>query len=293
MKKSLLKRIGTFLLVITMSLTNMSMTFAAENSTYEEASIEKNDFLDEVAITYDFVSISELREEAEISPMVNTMGTVTVPACGVETIYLTLEPYVGLNRKFRIFSVSNLIFRRKFMKKKTKILIIISILLIIVIFAFLFVINISKQYVNYNVTITKIENDYISVSFPIYRQYTYKTDGKPIYDSNGKTLSISDIKEDDEVYIDGEITNEKEKATVTKKIDNDTVILKAIYGYDFYTINIKVANNSLIKDINGNRISASELNVGDSLYIINKEEEFKPKMGELNGVKFIKILNNN
>ena len=169
------------------------------------------------------------------------------------------------------------------MKKKTKIIILVSILLVITIL--ILIINEIHKYNIYIGTIEYIENNYIQVCIPIDRVCYFSEQQTPIYDKEGNQIDFSHINVGEYIYIT-EGTNNTKQGGIIKNIENKLVTFQYT---DSYTLSAK---DTLIKDSNGNRINVSELNVGDIIYIVNKEPKINARFGSLEDVKLIKVLDN-
>lgn len=178
------------------------------------------------------------------------------------------------------------------MKKKTKIIIIVSILLIIIIF--LLAMYILNKYETYILIIESIKDDYVIAYSPVNMMSTRKQD-TPIYDSERNTVNISDIEVGDNVFVYTE-ENKEIQSAIVKRIDNDTgtFTVEMHYANNYYIISMREAQNAIIIDDNGEKIGSSELDIGDSIFIINKIPKIRDYFeGKLEEVELIKVLNNN
>lgn len=175
------------------------------------------------------------------------------------------------------------------MKKRTKTLILISMLLVIFIALLLFIIYTAGQYDKYSVKITNISNNCITVSQTIKRSYTYTKEDEVFFDNNGETLDSSEINVGDKLYVIGKISQEKEKATVVKIID-ERIVVEAESGDTIHQISIDTAKKAIIKDSDNKKIDVSDLKVGDNLYIIDDNGKIENQM-YLENLKLIKVLN--
>ena len=174
------------------------------------------------------------------------------------------------------------------MKKRTEIIILISIFSVVSIL--LVGIYILNQYETYTVTIESIDDLFIYAYFPIDKTYTKEQD-TPIYDNDGNLLNISDIKVGDTVFVFTDEENGIQNATI-RQIDNDTnsFTVKAFYENIYYLIFITEAENALIIDSSGNKVSVSDLNIGDTIDVVNKKAYWGDKRPEL---KIIMVLSDN
>ena len=171
------------------------------------------------------------------------------------------------------------------MKKKTKIILVIAILFIIAIIAITF--YIIMQYEKYTLTILEIDGSDIRAEEEETILYTFSAEDESMKNMNGQEITISELKVGDSVIVNAYA----DRICTIKSIENNEVTVAVPKYYHFSVENAK------IKDINGNNINISNLQVGNVVEVTNKKDnsidnntDLASSIEYLSDVKQIKVI---
>ena len=171
------------------------------------------------------------------------------------------------------------------MKKKTKIILFIAILFIIAIIAIAF--YTITQYEKYTLTILEIDGSDIRAEKEETILYTFSVEDESMKNRNGQEITISELKVGDSVIVNAYA----DRICTIKSIENNEVTV-AVPQYYYFS-----AENAKIKDINGNNIDISNLQVGNVVEVTNKKDnsidnnvDLAYSIEYLSDVKKIKVI---
>ena len=146
------------------------------------------------------------------------------------------------------------------MSKKTKVILFIVILFIIAITAIAF--YTIAQYEKYIFTILEIDGNTIKAEKKETGLYTFSEGNESIKDKNGQEITILNLKVGDSVIVN----TYADRVCTVKSIENNEITV-AVPQYYYFS-----ADNAKIKDINGNNIGISDLQVGNIVEVTNKKD---------------------
>lgn len=171
------------------------------------------------------------------------------------------------------------------MKKKTKIILFIAILFIIAIIAITF--YTITQYEKYTLTILEIDGSNIRAEEEETILYTFSLKYESMKNRNGQEINISELKVGDSVIVNAYA----DRICTIKSIENNEVTV-AVPQYYYFS-----AEDAKIKDINGNNIDISNLQVGNVVEVTNKKDnsidnniDLAYSIEYLSDVKQIKVI---
>lgn len=171
------------------------------------------------------------------------------------------------------------------MKKKTKVMLIIAILFIIAVIAIVF--YAVAQYEKYTFTILEIDGSDIIAAREEAILYTFNSGDELIKNKDGQEITFLELKVGDSVIVD----TYADRICTIKSIENNVVTI-AVPQYYYFS-----AENTKIKDINGNNIDISNLQVGTVVEVTNKKDnsinnniDLASSMEYLSDVKQIKVI---
>ena len=172
-----------------------------------------------------------------------------------------------------------------FMKKKTKIILFIIAILIVVIVAI--GLYIFTQYEKYTLKIMEINGDSIKAEEQDAIIYTFPAEYEVVKNINGQGINTSDLKVGDSVIVE----QYADRTCTVTKIENNEITVSVPQYYYFS------AENAKIKDINGNSIDISNLQVGNVVEVTNKKDnsidnniDLASSIEYLSDVKQIKVI---
>ena len=171
------------------------------------------------------------------------------------------------------------------MKKKTKIILVIAILFVIAIIAITF--YIIMQYEKYTLTILEIDGSDIRAEEEEKILYTFSAEDESMKNMNSQEITISELKVGDSVIVNAYA----DRICTIKSIENNEITVAVPKYYHFSVENAK------IKDINGNNINISNLQVGNVVEVTNKKDnsidnntDLASSIEYLSDVKQIKVI---
>lgn len=188
------------------------------------------------------------------------------------------------------------------MKKRTKRIIIVTILLIFAIIAIFSLTVFLYEKIGIN-TMTIVENDGDNIIYGANKfgqGGTFNFKDIILMDLNLNEIDKNSVKVGDNIYLYIKsdyryFCNNTAYYSKVEAIDNNSISVE-IPGWYFYSFNIDGAN---IKDINGNKITSSDLKIGDTIKVININPEYVYDMAmvyegfpasSISNVKSIKII---
>ncbi len=178
------------------------------------------------------------------------------------------------------------------MKKKTKILIAVVILATIIAIVISFM-QIGK-YDTHIATIIELEDGICTVSTQVEKEKWYTREVMDtVYDFNGNSKSIDEVKVGDVVYCKSTATVDEVKMEKVTIMDISEDYIRVSYQTtglcNFST------EKAVVKDSNGKKIKDSNLEIGDTIYIVNKKPEaipdFEYEVEPIDNVRLVKRLN--
>lgn len=170
------------------------------------------------------------------------------------------------------------------MKKKTKIIIIVIILLVVVGIAIFKLLEYLDAKIGVNtITIVDIYNNKMVIGAnATERQINYSLDNVVIKDLNLNELDNSHVQVGDYIYLyikeddSGFYWSSTNYYSRVEDI-NENSIYEKMPEFNFYSLNAEEAN---IKDINGKKISVSDLKAGDNIKVVNIWPDVIPAIAE-------------
>lgn len=191
------------------------------------------------------------------------------------------------------------------MNKERKFIVVICIVVLIIILAisvFNLVVYLSKRIGVNTVTFVDVSDDNeVNAAVPDNIEVGFSLDDVVTKDLNLKNIDINDINLGDYIFLyvkdaeGGVNCDNTNYYCKVNRIENNSINVE-IPNFDFYSFDLE---NVKIKDINGKKISASDLKFGDNLKVINVWPDNIPSIGrfyegypssEIYDVKSIRIV---
>ena len=165
------------------------------------------------------------------------------------------------------------------MKKSKKITIVCILLIIVIILIFNLIVYLNKKIGIGTYTVFDVyDNKTVKLAVPTEYEYNYNLDDVIVKDLNLKQLDLNKVNVGDYIYLyikedqySYYCTNSNYYCKVNA-ISNNSIEVE-IQNWRYYSFN---AENTTIKDINGNKISAEDLKKGDTIKVFNINPKYIP-----------------
>lgn len=147
---------------------------------------------------------------------------------------------------------------------KNKRVIIATIIFILIISIIIIVLLELSKYSEYTCTIVEInDNKIIARAIQSKETYPISSDDKSFKSTSGNYINLQDLKVGDEIII-------HEEANIPCVIEEiNTNYINVVYSV-YYSFSFE---NASIKGTDGNKITASDLKINDTIYVVNRKNK--------------------